>query len=630
MTTRVRACDTCRKDRVKCDKAKPKCGHCQSRNLQCTSDPFHRRRNLSAPADQVWLNIATDLNFVEETPSLTTGYDYDSDSENEELSPQHTPKQTSDPHSTNQIAHEESLDSPSEASQSLKSHPPSTPRTIPPWDHSSPPAFEHHQYTSLPKLPGLPHHDFMQLPSPVSSTPRTVTNYETPSHIYHEDHNTFQENLRSISLPSIYLDKPVWPLTDPQEARLLRHFVQNLAIWLDLCDPAQHFQVEVPRRAGTCPILLNAIFALSARHLNLTGSYDSLASNRYHQECLKYLIPMLNNTATVSDETLFAATIILRVLEEIDLLETDLQSHMLGIQIFVKSLFHPINLHSSPISRHNSLATASFWIGLRQEIYMATLYHRSVQINLEHYVVDRTTSSTTDFGWANRAVVLCADVLNCCFGTEGVSLSKWEELKTACERWEDEKPSSFTPIFRRGVRTEKGTGGENNDREAFPEIWHSHACHIIGVQHLKLAQILLCIFDPRIPRVGGSRSVAVRNMEVPHQFITPLPRYFSLPFSMSFTVTQHSRCTSIIAHKRTQAQIKPTLRELCGIGLYNRWTPPGMFTASMGIALCGDRFEDRFDQEALLDILVRTERDHARPTATVQKQLKEAWGWVEE
>jgi hypothetical protein len=80
----------------------------------------------------------------------------------------------------------------------------------------------------------------------------------------------------------------------------------------------QHFQVEVPRRAGTCPVLLNAIFALSARHLSVVGNYDSYASNRYHQECLKYLIPMLDNTATVTDESLFAASIILRVLEEID------------------------------------------------------------------------------------------------------------------------------------------------------------------------------------------------------------------------------------------------------------------------------------------------------------------------
>jgi hypothetical protein len=102
----------------------------------------------------------------------------------------------------------------------------------------------------------------------------------------------------------------------------------------------------------------------------------------------------------------------------------------------------------------------------------------------------------------------------------------------------------------------------------------------------------------------------------------------------------------IIAHF-LQAQIKPNLRELCGIGLYNRWTPPGIFTASMGIAICkrpnvifcvvplliipnvgGDRFDVRADQEALLDVLVKTENDHARRTTAVQNQLKEAWGWM--
>ena len=36
----------------------------------------------------------------------------------------------------------------------------------------------------------------------------------------------------------------------------------------------------------------------------------------------------------------------------------------------------------------------------------------------------------------------------------------------------------------------------------------------------------------------------------------------------------------------SQTGIKDNLRELCGIGMYNRSTPPGMFTACMGIALC--------------------------------------------
>jgi hypothetical protein len=79
--------------------------------------------------------------------------------------------------------------------------------------------------------------------------------------------------------------------------------------------------------------------------------------------------------------------------------------------------------------------------------------------------------------------------------------------------------------------------------------------------------MLLAIFDPRIPRVGGTRSIAVKSMEV--SLIHPL--YFL--------------CLSAIAHY-VQEQIKPNLRELCGIGLYNRWTPPGIFTASMGIAIC--------------------------------------------
>jgi hypothetical protein len=73
-----------------------------------------------------------------------------------------------------------------------------------------------------------------------------------------------------------------------------------------------------------------------------------------------------------------------------------------------------------------------------------------------------------------------------------------------------------------------------------------------------------------------------------------------------------------------------------------------MFTASMGIAMCkhlslwgvplnpqianvgtvGDRFDARADQEAMLNILKKTEMDHARPTKAVQEQLMRNWGWI--
>lgn len=85
-----------------------------------------------------------------------------------------------------------------------------------------------------------------------------------------------------------------------------------------MCDPNRHFELVVPERAAESHTLMNAIFAIAARHLSHTTDFDPLASNRYHDECLRYLIPMLNHASTVSDENLFAATIILRMLEEMD------------------------------------------------------------------------------------------------------------------------------------------------------------------------------------------------------------------------------------------------------------------------------------------------------------------------
>lgn len=44
----------------------------------------------------------------------------------------------------------------------------------------------------------------------------------------------------------------------------------------------------------------------------------------------------------------------------------------------------------------------------------------------------------------------------------------------------------------------------------------------------------------------------------------------------------------------------------------------------------GDQFGEQSDQEALMDILRKTEADHARPTASIQQQLMKAWGWLPE
>ena len=46
--------------------------------------------------------------------------------------------------------------------------------------------------------------------------------------------------------------------------------------------------------------------------------------------------------------------------------------------------------------------------------------------------------------------------------------------------------------------------------------------------------------------------------------------------------------------------------------------------------LVGDHFDKREDQQAMLEILEKTETDHLRPTEKTQQKLKIAWKWDRE
>jgi hypothetical protein len=72
----------------------------------------------------------------------------------------------------------------------------------------------------------------------------------------------------------------------------------------------------VVQAAATSPALLFAILAVSSKHLSLTQNFDRHTPDRYQLECLKVLIPNLSDPDALLDENLFAATIILRLFDE--------------------------------------------------------------------------------------------------------------------------------------------------------------------------------------------------------------------------------------------------------------------------------------------------------------------------
>lgn len=49
----------------------------------------------------------------------------------------------------------------------------------------------------------------------------------------------------------------------------------------------------------------------------MTDGFDAYVADRYHRECLALLIPILDDSSAALDEALYAATVILRLYEEI-------------------------------------------------------------------------------------------------------------------------------------------------------------------------------------------------------------------------------------------------------------------------------------------------------------------------
>ncbi|KAJ5626064.1 hypothetical protein N7510_002373 [Penicillium lagena] len=420
-----------------------------------------------------------------------------------------------------------------------------------------------------------------------------------------------------------------FPSLDEYEACLMRYFVLQLAPWFDICDGERHFACTVPLRARTCPPLLNAIYTASARHLSRVKRYyygnqvhygGKVLPNltpetaiRYHNECIAHFMSLSEHSRETQNENLLAAAVILRFYEEVDsknqaatkLLSSltltvqymgeDIENALRGIQIF-------LDAQAMSAVAGYGLRHAAYWIALRQEIITAFSKQRSFRLPLGPCEPYRSFEPADDYVWADRLVIHCAHVLQYCFGSEeenpssdrqlwsidglhsltatDLRIARYDELVAFEAHWAELGPPSFKPIYAREPDRSRG--------EVFPELWYLNNCHVAGLQFLELARILLAVYNPKLARLGPHQRTGMRSVDL---------------------------------------KVREILIRLCGIALSNQHSPPSLVTASVAIGMCGDRFTDRLEQEALLSVLVRLEDEHAYPTNNTQELLKEAWEW---
>ena len=65
-------------------------------------------------------------------------------------------------------------------------------------------------------------------------------------------------------------------------------------------------------------LLMTAILAVSALYLSRVSDLDTYEAVRYHDRCLRLMVPMLDDPDRIKDDNLLMTTVILHLYEDID------------------------------------------------------------------------------------------------------------------------------------------------------------------------------------------------------------------------------------------------------------------------------------------------------------------------
>ncbi|KAJ5094387.1 hypothetical protein N7456_010248 [Penicillium angulare] len=297
----------------------------------------------------------------------------------------------------------------------------------------------------------------------------------------------------------------------------------------------------------------------------------------YHSRCIANLRFLANEPDAIMDENLLAAAVVLRFYEELDspFIEIPTDAATRGLQMFIEA-------QASLALSSSGLRYAAFWVGFRQEFHMAFSQQRPFRLSLDTYDTYLSWGPAPDHVLVNRLLIIAAHVVQYCYDDRAQqSHSLYEDLVALYNRWLEERPLALLPVYSESPDRKKGL--------IFPQKWFLNDCHIVAEQSVGLVEILLTAYDPTTARVGPGQKTAMESID---------------------------------------SRLKSTVLSICGAALSNRQEPTALLTACIAIAICGDRFTDIREQEALMDIVVNSVCDNNYwPSNALREKLRTAWGW---
>jgi hypothetical protein len=204
------------------------------------------------------------------------------------------------------------------------------------------------------------------------------------------------------------------------------------------------------RNAG----LLNAILALSCRHISLNPSlaaspeipnsndrpYRDLALQYYYQT-LHYVQKAMQYSSYKTSPELLATTLIISTYEMLNDSSKDWQRHLEGVFLIQRSQV----IHGDS----GGIKSAVWWAWLRQDIWAAFRERRKT---LTFWTPKRPYSSLTPFELAARSVYVTAKVIDYCSREAMNNMSLQERvdqashLRKSLDDWEQHLTVEFSPL----------------------------------------------------------------------------------------------------------------------------------------------------------------------------------------
>lgn len=346
-------------------------------------------------------------------------------------------------------------------------------------------------------------------------------------------------------------------------------------------------------------MLLNALLACGAQHLALINPQHSKEKARsYIDVATRHLLVEMQKQSTGNCDTVMCATtsVILNVYDIMCGTPRERMNHVKGARTLVKACNWNAN--------SGGVGAACFWLNTTIELLTALHLNMRLTDDPDAWGVDMDFTKPTPQGreeiWAYRIINILAKVSNYRVDmTEGryvpgaQAYDEWKRLKELCTAWDASAPRSMKPLAY--LNTFQTSG-----KSVFPEVWY------VLCFDDQMASREMLIFSRIIKRCAIVARLFYHTALILLSQIKPLPGDSMDRELLAMAQENSSMVCGITAHVKDRGVASVAIRSL---------------------AIASEVLTDRREQQEVLTIFQRINRETGWSVNFIANGLKVKWGW---